>query len=407
MATFWRCNKAGAIPHFTQHLKSNPRDFDCWLFRGISYSIIGKNQNAVSDVQQAARVGNECERLIANSFLQSNPDDSLRMKKEATQKYPNDGTGWYWYAGNDKLSQAERMAAYKKCIDLQYKYAPECHFQIGILLAEQGKRQEAIQSFETSLSGNPDRTVCHINLGFALLETGQTDAARRHFEKAKTLNPVLIDANFGLFKLYEQQGNYQAAWEQLITEERSKVVSKYKTQPPHGKTQVLQQYAPIHAYVGPLNVIVGKDGELTEHFKNFLGGSYACTTPVTKIELYRRFGGAASALGQYWTSEPRGGDESFRYDAAIPHTFNALSESTSIIVPRGIYLYEGYCAPQKTYMEDRHGGGWQVFIPYTVVTHLLLANEHGENTAGWDAEIKKARSEQEKIIAKFVNELYK
>eukprot|EP00731_Ephydatia_muelleri_P018046 Em0011g86a len=46
--TFWSCNKAGAIPHFTEHIKSNPRHFD----------------KAVHDLQTAASVGSPCESSL-------------------------------------------------------------------------------------------------------------------------------------------------------------------------------------------------------------------------------------------------------------------------------------------------------------------------------------------------------
>lgn len=467
MATFWRCNKAGAIPHFTQHLKTNPGDFNCWLFRGISYSIIGQNQNAVSDLQQAARVGNECEKLVANSFLQTNPADSFRMLKEATQKYPTDGTGWFWLAGSGNTPQAERIAARQKCIDLNYKYAHECHFHLGRMLASQGKHHEAIQRFQTSLGGNPDRTVCHIQLGFSLLKTGQIDKAKQHFEKATTLNPVLTDANLGLSKVYEQQGNHQEAhkhlriWqasqdtrgqstasgppssnptpmqiptstaggttvlgraqqsvipvqtsvdqlgaslsEGLQMETRSDYMSVAKG-PPHGKTTILGRYSASHG--GPLNTYE-KD---LEHFNNFSSAGYLRTTPKNEMILYR-WGG--SEAGQYWTAEPHEGNEAFRQDAAIAPEWNDFTQSFSIVVPNGIELIEGLCAPQTVVTRGMitnsllGRGCWQIFIPREVVKHLLSANKCKEkgDSKGWDEGIKKALKEQEKLRDKFVTEL--
>lgn len=236
MTTFWRCNKSGAIPHFNEHLRDNPGDFSCLLFRGISHNIVGQKQNALRDYQQAVQVGNESEKLVAKSFLQENSEDSVRMLKEATRKYPTDATGWFWYGLSKRIPLDEKVTALEQCIKLNYEYAHECFFELGIIHAEQGKHEEAIKNFEASLVRNHDRTACHIQLGYSLLKIDQVSEAKQHLETALTLNPALTDANYYLSEIYKKQGNLQEAQRHFDIWFKSRYEQTVSGPPPSNQT---------------------------------------------------------------------------------------------------------------------------------------------------------------------------
>lgn len=129
--------------------------------------------------------------------------------------------------------------------------------------------------------------------------------------------------------------------------------------PSHGKTEVKLEVTPID--FGPLNVVEG------EHHKNFLGGHYWVTTPKNEfLVLHRTYGGRASKFGQYWTVDERCGGVWDRIDLAIPYFWNTMEDKTTLIVPKGVFIYEGYCQGQGGLV----GGGSQVFIPRSVVKAL-------------------------------------
>lgn len=129
---------------------------------------------------------------------------------------------------------------------------------------------------------------------------------------------------------------------------------------PHGKTEVKMKISAVE--FGPFCVMDGN------HDKNFRGGSYLITTPKDDfLVLHRLHGGPANEVGQYWTVDQRDGNEAFRFDMAVSRNWNSLQARSSLLVPKGVLMYEGFAASQGPYF----GGGWQVFIPQSVVEPLL------------------------------------
>ena len=139
------------------------------------------------------------------------------------------------------------------------------------------------------------------------------------------------------------------------------------------------------------------------------------TTPVDNdkpLVLYRLYGGSAQETGQYWTAEPRDGNLGYQLDyAMVPQWGCTLSRTTQLLVPQGIMLYEGYAAPQKVHVgsSDFGGGGWQVFIPNTVVEPLVNAMKAmmspGEERAKVGDYLEKALREQRNILTKYEQEV--
>lgn len=134
---------------------------------------------------------------------------------------------------------------------------------------------------------------------------------------------------------------------------------------PHDLTEVKMHVGP-HEY-GPLNVFEG------EHMNNFCGGNYFVTTAKNDfLPLYRLHGGRAGKEGQYWSVEQRAGDEAYRHDMALQSRWgNTLQNESMLLVPKGVFLFEGKVGPQGHYL----GGGWQIFIPRRIVESLFELQE--------------------------------
>ena len=63
------------------------------------------------------------------------------------------------------------------------------HYNLGVVLSEQGRIDEAIDHYRQTLIIRPDYKKAHNNLGFALAEKGRFDAAIRHYTRALQIDP--------------------------------------------------------------------------------------------------------------------------------------------------------------------------------------------------------------------------
>ena len=138
---------------------------------------------------------------------------------------------------------------------------------------------------------------------------------------------------------------------------------------PHSRTKLLHKYTPFD--YGPL----ARLPDAATVVGSFRGGSYYQTMVEMEegVVLYRLHDDIrASAYGRYWTLENREGVLSDRIDLAVPLKWNDLTKTNSLVVPKGVFLYEGPIAPQSG---GPIGGGWQIFIPGEVLKPLCMAME--------------------------------
>ena len=140
---------------------------------------------------------------------------------------------------------------------------------------------------------------------------------------------------------------------------------------PHGKTKLLHKYTPFD--YGPL----ARLPDAATVIGSFRGGSYYLTVVEAEegLVLYRLCDDRlAEAFGRYWTLENREGVLGDRIDLAVPLKWNDFTKSSSLIVPKGVFLFEGPVSPQLA-GGGPVGGGWQVFIPREVLKPLCVATD--------------------------------
>jgi tetratricopeptide (TPR) repeat protein len=91
---------------------------------------------------------------------------------------------------------------------------PECwmaHTNLGLVLFEKGKIDDAIAHYRSALQMQPDWWDAEYNLGTALLAKGQVDEAILHCEKAVSMRPTDPDAQVSLGNLFLQKGRIDEA----------------------------------------------------------------------------------------------------------------------------------------------------------------------------------------------------
>jgi tetratricopeptide (TPR) repeat protein len=94
------------------------------------------------------------------------------------------------------------------------------HYNLGIVLGEQGEADQAIDHYRRAVALRPDYAEAHYNLGRLLVEQGQLDDAIAHYERAAAINPGDAEAQnnlgvtlFGIGRVDDATAHYQKALE--------------------------------------------------------------------------------------------------------------------------------------------------------------------------------------------------
>jgi protein O-mannosyl-transferase len=94
------------------------------------------------------------------------------------------------------------------------------HYNLGIVLSEQGEADQAIDHYQRAVVLRPDYAEAHYNLGRLLVEHGQLADAIAHYERAAAINPADAEAQnnlgvtlFGIGRPDDAIAHYQKALE--------------------------------------------------------------------------------------------------------------------------------------------------------------------------------------------------
>ncbi|NJK48954.1 tetratricopeptide repeat protein [Candidatus Gracilibacteria bacterium] len=109
-----------------------------------------------------------------------------------------------------KLEEAAQT--YRQAIALDSNCA-EAYNNLGSTLDSQGKFKDAIAAYEKAIAINPNSAGVYNNLGNALQEQNELEKAIAAYEKAIAINPDLAEAHYNLGNIFHSQGKLEAAIE--------------------------------------------------------------------------------------------------------------------------------------------------------------------------------------------------
>lgn len=100
----------------------------------------------------------------------------------------------------------EAIPRIMRALELKPHFA-EAHYNYGLALEKKGRWQDSIEHFEEALQYRPSYATSHINLGLALAETGRIDEAIEHYQEAIRLKPDSQEAynDLGLARMRKGQ----------------------------------------------------------------------------------------------------------------------------------------------------------------------------------------------------------
>jgi Tfp pilus assembly protein PilF len=85
------------------------------------------------------------------------------------------------------------------------------HYNLGLALAREGKRQGAMTQYSEALEINPEHAQARNNLGSSLFEIGRVEEAILEFSKAVKIDADYVDAHFNLGNALARQGRTEEA----------------------------------------------------------------------------------------------------------------------------------------------------------------------------------------------------
>lgn len=138
-----------------------------------------------------------------------------------TQAFPDSFVLWNLLGASGaqigRIAIAEK--AFRRASELNPNF-PDAHSNLGNILKDQGKLDEAVACYARALELNPGFAGAHNNLGNALRNQGRLDEAVASFTRALELKPDFVDAHCNLFELYEKSNQLSAAREAIEAMQR-------------------------------------------------------------------------------------------------------------------------------------------------------------------------------------------
>ena len=185
-----------AIAVYKKALKVNPLFADVHYYIGNAFFSLGEVEEAISAYRRAVQINPDHAKAynnLGNAFgRQGNLDDAvleyyraLAIDPDFADAHKNLGRALF------QKDQLEKAAEHLK-IALSIETAFETHFILGIVLKEQGKTEDAVNSFQAAARLKPDIIDTHLELALCYEKLGKADEARTHTEEAERLRKMPV-----------------------------------------------------------------------------------------------------------------------------------------------------------------------------------------------------------------------
>ena len=131
--------------------------------------------------------------------------------------------------------------------------ARDAHLNLGIILYNQARHEEALDIARVAVEQRPDFALAHVGLGAILNALGRFEEAETHLRRAIALDPQEKSAHFNLGNTLREQGRYEEALEaaRVAVEQRP-------------------DYSKAHANLGAILNELGHSEEAEAHLRRAL-----------------------------------------------------------------------------------------------------------------------------------------
>ena len=102
------------------------------------------------------------------------------------------------------------IAAYRQAIEMDPTFA-DAYLNLGAMLCEAHKCEEAVSLYDSAIVACPKSALIRFNRAVALEDLGRLDEALLSYEVSLTLDEALADAHFNIARLKERLGDSRGA----------------------------------------------------------------------------------------------------------------------------------------------------------------------------------------------------
>ncbi|MGZ4972121.1 MAG: tetratricopeptide repeat protein [Limisphaerales bacterium] len=205
-----------AIPLYKKAIEIDPTYADAYNNLGSALVNTGDLDAAIHEYQTALNIDPN-DPVAHNNYgialaMKGQSDEAIAQFRLAVphhaSSHGNLGNA-YAAQANDLLAHGNTAAAQQKFDDavaeftqILTAYDPQAHYNLGSVLAQRGKLDEAIQQFRTAIQIKPENPEAHFALGFVLANQGKTTEAESEYLLALKQKPNYPEATERLQALH-------------------------------------------------------------------------------------------------------------------------------------------------------------------------------------------------------------
>ncbi len=180
---------AGAAYHYGEAHRIDPMDDESHLLWALSLSRLGRTQQALE----------EMEKLVINH--PDNPRGLINVGTLLAQAGRVD----------EAIVQYERILA----LDEEVEEKVDAHLRLGDLLRDRDREQEAVEHYRAALATDPNLIDTHLALAGLLGRLGQFGESAQHFDRVVEIDANHVEAHFGRALALILGADYVQALEKL------------------------------------------------------------------------------------------------------------------------------------------------------------------------------------------------